>query len=68
MNKAIAAIYAITIRTPVKGEVPPLTDAEKNALIDRIPALIDEINHLEKIVDDPFIRGYLERFGIKKSV
>lgn len=59
MNRAIASVYAITIGSG--GE--PYTAEEKTKLVQAIPALIDEIQRLEKIAHDPFVRGYVQRFG-----
>ena len=56
MNRYIAAIYAISI----SHDGHALTQEQKDKLVDRIQPLCDEINRLEAIVDDPFIRGYLE--------
>lgn len=63
MNRAVAAVYAITIG----GSLPPYTAEERIKLVECIPALIDEINRLEKIAHDPFVKGYVERFGVGKS-
>jgi hypothetical protein len=63
MNRAIAAVYAITIGSG--GE--PYTEEEKTKLVQAIPALIDEISRLDAIARDPFVRGYIERFGLGKS-
>ena len=53
MNRAVASIYAITIG----GTPGPEQDAKLVALI---PPLISEVNRMEKLLSDPFIRGYLE--------
>lgn len=57
MNRAIAAVYAISIR---HKDAPPLNDADKQALIDCIPALIEQVKRLDKLLEDPLIAGYLE--------
>ncbi len=71
MNRAIAAIYAVTITTRPQPSTDPaaayianedlggLSPEQKDAVIARIPALIHEIERLEAIVDDPIIHGYL---------
>lgn len=59
MNRTIAAVYAISIR----GD-RPYTESEKDRLIDCIPALVDQVKRLDDLLSDPFIRGYVERFGV----
>lgn len=44
------------------GVPRPLSDKAKDELIDCIMPLCDEINRMEKLLDDPFIAGYLKRF------
>ena len=55
MNRAIANVYAISITH--EGGV---TQDQKNRIYDLVPALIAEINRMEKLLDDPFIAGYLK--------
>lgn len=55
MNRAVAAVYARSI-----GVARPLSDEAKDALIDCIMPLVEEVNRMEKILSDPFIQGYLE--------
>ena len=55
MNRAVAAVYARSI-----GVQRPLSDEAKDALIECIMPLVDEVNRLDAIVRDPFIKGYLE--------
>jgi hypothetical protein len=62
MNSAIGAVYAITIG----GSPYPYTDEERRKLVDCIPALVDQAKRLEELLRDPFIRGYIERFGVGK--
>lgn len=64
MNKAIAKVYALTIG----GSAYPYTDEERRKLVDCIPDLIAEINRLDEIARDPFVRGYVEKFGLGKTV
>jgi hypothetical protein len=66
VNLAIAAVYAITVRHPSEAD-RPYTDAEKDKLIACLPALIDQVQRLEKIARDPFVKGYLERFGVQDN-
>jgi hypothetical protein len=63
MNRAIAAVYAITIG----GSPPPYTDEERRKLVECIPALVDQVKRLDDLLRDPFIRGYMERFGVGKT-
>ena len=54
MNRAVAAVYARSIGTDH-------TDQKvRDSLIDCIMPLVAEVNRMEAILDDPFIRGYLE--------
>ena len=53
MNHAVSRVYAITIG----GTPGPEQDRE---LVECIPALIDEVNRMDELLRDPFIRGYLE--------
>lgn len=64
MNRAIAAVYAITIGG---GEPHNYTSEQKDKLIACIPDLIVELRRLEEIAHDPFVRGYIERFGLGKA-
>ncbi len=56
MNRVVAQVYAIT----VSHEGGPLSDAQKTKLLDLVPVLVAEINKLDEIARDPFVRGYLE--------
>lgn len=64
MNQAIAAVYAISIGG---GDPANYTPGQKDKLIACMPALVDEVSRLEEIERDPFIRGYIKRFGLGKS-
>lgn len=64
MNRAIAAVYAISIGG---GEPANYTSKQKDKLIACIPALIAEVSRLDEIASDPFVRGYIERFGLGKT-
>lgn len=55
MNKAVSAVYARSIGVP-----RPLSDEAKDALIACIMPLVDEVNRMDGILRDPFIKGYLE--------
>lgn len=63
MNGAIAAVYAITIG----GSCYPYTDEERRKLVDCIPGLVAQVQRLDELLSDPFIRGYVERFGVGKN-
>lgn len=54
MNKACAAVYARSIGVP-----RPLLDKAKDDLIDCLPDLLAEVQRMEEIMQDPFIKGYL---------
>lgn len=54
MNRAVAQVYAITI-----GNTPS-SDESKQRLCDLVPVLVAEINRLDAIAADPFVRGYIE--------
>lgn len=55
MNKAVAAVYARSIGVP-----RPLSDEAKDALIDCIMPLVEEVNRMDELLRDPFIKGYIE--------
>jgi hypothetical protein len=54
MNPAVAAVYARSIGTDHSDQ------KVRDKLIDCIMPLVAEVNRLEGLLDDPFIRGYLE--------
>ena len=60
MNRAIAAVYSISIGSERPTDGRKYTDRDMGRLVDCIPALCDEVNRMERLLDDPFIRGYLE--------
>lgn len=60
MNRAIASVYALTIGG---GEPKDYTPEMKDKLIACIPVLVDEVSRMDALLRDPFIRGYIERFG-----
>lgn len=64
MNRAIAAIYAISITHDGRD----LTPEENAQIVAKVPALIEEVRRLEEIVNDPIIAGYLtaRRSGLLK--
>jgi hypothetical protein len=60
MNRVIASVYALTIGG---GDRADYTPEMKDKLIALIPSLMDEVSRMDAILRDPFIRGYLDRFG-----
>lgn len=54
MNPAVAAVYARSIGTDHADQ------KVRDSLIDCIMPLVNEVNRMEALLDDPFIRGYLE--------
>lgn len=59
MNRAIAAVYAISIRHESEAD-KPYTEAQKQGLIDCIPELIRLVQAYDEIRQDPWIRAYLQ--------
>ena len=54
MNPAVATVYARSIGTDHSDQ------KVRDSLIACIMPLVDEVNRMEAILEDPFIRGYLE--------
>jgi hypothetical protein len=53
MNPAVAAVYARSIGTDHSDQ------KVRDSLIDCIMPLVAEVNRMESLLEDPFIRGYL---------
>lgn len=63
MNRAIAAVYSISVGSKRPSNGKEYTDEDAHRLVKCIPALVTQVQRLDKLLADPFIRGYIERFG-----
>jgi hypothetical protein len=59
MNRVIASVYAICIRHPNVAD-QPFTDDQKQKLLDCIDPLVNEVERLEFLLNDPWIATYLK--------
>lgn len=60
MKRCIAAVYAISIGRATPPEGKEFTDADAHRLAATIPALIDEVNRQDALLEDPWIAAYLK--------
>ena len=59
MNRVIASVYAISIGGEPGKDGQQFSDAVNARLVEKIPSLVAEIQRLEKIAHDPFVKGCL---------
>lgn len=60
MKRCIAAVYAISIGRSPASTGREFTDEDAHRLAATIPALIDEVNRQDALLNDPWIKAYLE--------
>jgi hypothetical protein len=59
MNRAIAAVYAISIRHSSEAG-KPYTDEQKDKLLECIPELVRQVQAYDELRSDPWIKTYLQ--------